>query len=785
MPRNLSAFPGFTRFQAADGLPGRRWGSLMVRNFLQWHWRSLKTRLTLFTLAIFLVCMSSLSIYASRMLRVDMEDRLNERQFATTAYLASALNTELNDRSSALATLAGKISPAILGNAGELQAFLELRKQILQGLFNGGVVAYRLDGSAVAELPLSAGRIGVNYPNSGTVAAALREGNPTIGLPLIDRNPTVPVFSMTAPILDARGMVIGALAGMTNLAKPNFLDRFTAGSFAKHGEILLIAPQSRRIVGATDKRRIMELIPAPGADPAIDRVMNGGEGSAVSVKRFGEKVLVSAKRVPATGWVLSSVLPTAEAFAPIRAMQQRMRFATIFLSLLAGLLTWWMLRRQLSPLHAAAATLAARRQENLPPQALIIDRQDEIGQLIRGFNALLETLGKRDAALRESESRLRVIIDNEPECIEIVDAQGRLTQINPAGLAMIEADSLEQVAGRPALNWVAPEYREAYARMHRRVLGGESVQLEFEVRGLKGGHRRLETHAVPMQDNGQTLHLAITRDITERREAELRRIQAERDLREALRQVEQKELSKSRFLAATSHDLRQPLYAARLFLDNLASTLQDSHQLDSARKVQQALETISGQLCLFLDLSRMDGADTRIDKHDKSTIVLFEELADIYGQTARQANVRLLFHPGEFVLHTDSHLLSRLLANLIDNAIKFSPGGTVLVCARRAEEGLKIQVRDNGQGIAEVHHEAIFEDFYQIGNSERNPGAGYGLGLSIVSRIARQLGGKLHLVSTPGKGSAFSLVLPPGQAARPRRINACACVLPPCRTCRA
>lgn len=126
-----------------------------------------------------------------------------------------------------------------------------------------------------------------------------------------------------------------------------------------------------------------------------------------------------------------------------------------------------------------------------------------------------------EAALQSSESHLRTIIDIEPECIKIVDAQGHLMEMNPAGLAMIEADSLEQVVGHPLINLVAPEYHTAFDRLHKRVLAGESGQLEFEVIGLKGGHRWLETHAVPMLENGKKVLLGVTRDITQRKLAEL------------------------------------------------------------------------------------------------------------------------------------------------------------------------------------------------------------------------------------------------------------------------
>jgi len=168
------------------------------------------------------------------------------------------------------------------------------------------------------------------------------------------------------------------------------------------------------------------------------------------------------------------------------------------------------------------------------PETAIKETNDLIGnfremsQLLKAqfdeIHDVNETLGQRvaeqTAELKASELHLQTIIENEPECIKIIDAQGRLLHMNPAGLAMIEADSLAQVAGRPLLDLIAPEYRAAFADLHRRVLAGERMQMQFEVIGLKGGRRWLETHAVPMLDHGETVQLAVTHDITERKQME-------------------------------------------------------------------------------------------------------------------------------------------------------------------------------------------------------------------------------------------------------------------------
>ncbi len=130
------------------------------------------------------------------------------------------------------------------------------------------------------------------------------------------------------------------------------------------------------------------------------------------------------------------------------------------------------------------------------------------------------TLHRQVVLRQKAEQALQAIINTEPECIKVIDGEGRLTQMNPAGLAMIEADTPEQVVGTPIINVIAPQFRNEFLKMHKRVLAGESMQMEFEVVGLKGGRRWLETHAVPMQENGETVHLAVTRDITERKKME-------------------------------------------------------------------------------------------------------------------------------------------------------------------------------------------------------------------------------------------------------------------------
>jgi diguanylate cyclase (GGDEF)-like protein/PAS domain S-box-containing protein len=178
--------------------------------------------------------------------------------------------------------------------------------------------------------------------------------------------------------------------------------------------------------------------------------------------------------------------------------------------------------------------------------------------------------------LNESESHLRSIIENEPECIKIVDAQGHLLEMNPAGLAIFEADSLEQLVGQPVQNVIAPEYRIAFTQMHNRVLNGEHVQMEFEIVGLKGGRRWLETHAVPIQENGETMHLAVIRDITERKklEDEVRQLA----FYDTLTKLPNRRLLNDRLSQTIAASKRTGNYGALMFLDlDNFKPLNDTH----------------------------------------------------------------------------------------------------------------------------------------------------------------------------------------------------------------
>jgi diguanylate cyclase (GGDEF)-like protein/PAS domain S-box-containing protein len=258
-----------------------------------------------------------------------------------------------------------------------------------------------------------------------------------------------PIVVMAVPIFDSQGKVVGALAGGTNLGKPNFLDKITQSMYGKSGGYFLIDLKHRMVVTATDKNRVMQALPAPGINPLIDRFIGGYEGYAVLVNAVGVGVLSSSKVIPVAGWAVSASLPTAEAFAPLQHRQQRLLWATLVLAVLVGALTWLVLRRELAPLVVAAKAMTKLANSKDMPQPLPEAQPGEIGELMAGFNRILGKSIEREDALSASESFKEAVLDSLDAEIAVVDRNGVIQAVNARWQRFALENSPE--AGRPAL----------------------------------------------------------------------------------------------------------------------------------------------------------------------------------------------------------------------------------------------------------------------------------------------------------------------------------------------
>src|SRR5690606_31926363 len=240
------------------------------------------------------------------------------------------------------------------------------------------------------------------------------------------------------------------------------------------------------------------------------------------------------------------------------------------------------------------------------------------------------------------------------------------------------------------------------------------------------------------------------------------RVRAEARLREAKHEAEQANLSKTKFLAAVSHDLLQPLNAARLFTGALLEHPLPPATSALARQINQSLEDVENLLGTLMDISKLDAGVIKPDVGSFNIADLLDNLANEYRQVCTSQHLQFRFVGSQCVVHSDVQLLARILRNFLTNAVRYTQQGRVLLGCRRHAQGLRIEVWDTGMGIAQDKLEEIFQEFKRIQCADHARDQGLGLGLAIVDKIARMLGHRIHVRSVEGRGSVFSVEVPYG-----------------------
>ena len=488
------------------------------------RWRSLKTRLVLSTLAIFVLGVVVLSIIAGRLLQADIQLLLSEQQFSTVTTAASGLNENFQTRFEELAINAKNLAPDLLHNQKRLQRHVESLSE-LQNLFNGGIWVARKDGVIVAEYPHKIHRIGHNYADRDYMATVLQTGVPAVGSPVIGHSYKSPLFGMATPIFDTHGKVIGALVGITFLADHNFLDTISNGQYGKTGGYILVAPQARRVVTASDKRRIMEILPAPGVNRYVDRNIAGYEGTSVLTNARGEEQLASVKKIPAAGWYILLGTPINEAFEPIRNLQHRLATASLLLIITAALVTWWVLQHQLQPLVATAnAMVTLSNSQRIPPPLPVLS-DDELGRLTDGFNRLIELWTQRERALTDGKEKLELaasVFTHAIEGIFITNASNHIIDVNDA-FVRITGYQRDELLGQTPRVFSSALHDSAFFQDMWQSLNqkGQWVGEIWNRRKNGALYAALQTIAVVRDAQGHVhSYLSLFSDITERKQHE-------------------------------------------------------------------------------------------------------------------------------------------------------------------------------------------------------------------------------------------------------------------------
>ena len=401
--------------------------------------------------------------------------------------------------------------------------------------------------------------------------------------------------------------------------------------------------------------------------------------------------------------------------------------------------------------------------------------------------AALKLLDDANAAIQYNREILQTALDHVRQGIAVFDKDLRLVCWNrqfgevldlPLSLTRvgIGLDEILRHNGERGALGPGPVEDLVNDRLHR-YLSGEPIRERFAERGLvieiranhmpDGGLVTTATDVTPSVEAAEALERAnenLERRVKERTE-ELTRLNDA--LGRAKGEAEEANISKTRFLAAASHDLLQPLNAARLYVTSLVERQGSGDDAQLVSNVDASLEAVEEILGALLDISRLDSGALRPEISTFRLDELMRQLEVEFAPMAREKGLQLSFVVSTRSLRSDRRLLRRLLQNLISNAIKYTPQGRVLIGCRLGSAKLRFDVYDTGLGIPKSKQRAIFQEFHRLDQGAK-VARGLGLGLSIVERIARVLDHSVALESKPGRGSHFSVTVPlaPPAAAR-------------------
>lgn len=356
----------------------------------------------------------------------------------------------------------------------------------------------------------------------------------------------------------------------------------------------------------------------------------------------------------------------------------------------------------------------------------------------------------------------RDFLETAPDAMVVIDADGIIRLANTQAFGMF-GKTPESLVGQP-VEVLLPERLRQYHVAHRRAFMANpnprsmGTGMELWAEGPEGRELPVEISLSPITTReGQYVSAAI-RDISARK-------QVETALRVAKEAAERANETKSRFLAAASHDLRQPLQALRMHLTALGSATSDELlRATLARKMNHAVNGLTDILDTLLDVARLDMNQVQPSVGDFAAEELLDDLVGQIEPLATEKGLVVRHVPTRLALRSDRGLLGRVVGNLLANAVRYTETGRVLVGCRRHGDRVRIEVWDSGPGIPEEALEAIFDEYVQLGNRARQRKHGLGLGLSIVRRLATLLDHPVSVRSWPGRGSVFTVEVPLAEA---------------------
>jgi diguanylate cyclase (GGDEF)-like protein/PAS domain S-box-containing protein len=477
---------------------------------------SLKLKVTLFTLLLFIITVGVLTYQFMAHLRSELEISLSEQQFSEVSFVAERIDNAVKLRIDSLALIANSITPEMLVNHEKLIAFLAERKAIYK-LCTLGVIVIDKKGQGLADYPKAEGRGSAVFTDRDFFREVIATEKPSISKPGRGRFVKDPRLVIAVPIFSAQKKLLGVFAGVVSLSNDSLLADFDIDSHPNTSGYLVISPRDNLFVAATDKSHILQPLPAPGVNKMLDRYLKGFEGSGIAVNAKGINELSSAKRIKSANWIVAGVMPTEQAFYQINHIRSQSILVAILLCLLVLPLLWFFLRRQLTSLQHSIELIQAQSLKKMI-EPIPLEGCTEIRQMQTSFNQLQSRIQQDQESLRLSAK----VFQSSSEAIVITDAQNRILAVNPA-FTQITQYQLEEVLGRdPKLLSSGSQGVEFYRTMWQSILTTGKWSGEILNRRKNGEiyTEWLNISTVYDEDHQPQQRIAIFSDISEKKRNE-------------------------------------------------------------------------------------------------------------------------------------------------------------------------------------------------------------------------------------------------------------------------
>lgn len=367
---------------------------------------------------------------------------------------------------------------------------------------------------------------------------------------------------------------------------------------------------------------------------------------------------------------------------------------------------------------------------------------------------------------KKSEENFRLnelndILSSTPSCLKIITKEGLLLDMNPQGLSLIEAENMESVFKANVYDIVEESHRDKFVQFNERICSGNREHLIFEIVGLKGTRRWMETYAAPYTlPDGQLAHIAITNDITER-------IQAEEEIKKqkAIAHHQSKLASIGELAAGVGHEINNPLAIVLGYIETLQKKIDDNSQIDpkEIKKVLNRMNTAGIRISKIVQgLRTFSRTDSDEDVLFDPTVTIAESV-DLISEMFKRENIHLKLETvdslNKSLIKGNSGKLHQVLINLLTNArdaVADNEKKEITLRYEASPESVHITISDNGHGIPEELRDKIFDPFF----TTKDVNKGTGIGLSLVHNFIAEINGKIKISSEQGVGTSFQIEIP-------------------------